>query len=913
MILKQIEIENVKSHKKTIIPFKKGLNVFHGGNGTGKSTVLEMIGFVLFDFLEGRKQDIYVRKIHRDNPKFGTVRLSIIGLKNEPYIIERTIGKPSVLVTNVLTNKEVKQVTDAFQLKKWIRKQIRVSNNIELENLFETSIGIPQGTFLVPFRKTAGKRKVYFDPILDLKIYDDMWKKFKNLADKIYSPALEELNLQISEFLGEIKQKSDLIEKKDRVVEEVKILIEQTTKNKELYKTLKKELDQLEEVKNKLETVRQEVEKVTITRDKEQETVSNLQVQVDEAKKAKKICDATQKASMRYEKLFENQSTLQSELKNLHQNQQDLKILIENYASLRTQEEGINKNKKESEEAVERVKNLGPKYDRSLELEREIKQNEEDLTIIVTIEEGLEKKRGRLEDIKSSMQVIQNYLNLIPKLEQNFKEYSAVEKHRDGLQQEIFKLESKLVIFTQNREELEAGKCPIFNQPCKNLEEGDANFNDLSFQIEEGEEILNEKKALLQVVQKKLEKKNEVEKKLKELKNSRIKFGEIQKQETDLKKEISKDQESTIKKTSFLAFKEALEREKEELTPIIEAYRKNKMKAEELPSLTKNALNLNQQVEKLRKSKETKELSVKGLEHLPAELDKIQNNLKSLKENHDFYQTNKQLAEQLPIKEKMLRKTVESLNQLKLLLRNQEELVRDIESKFDGVKYDHLVRETKIYESKITESQAQVNIKQDILSEYAEDINRIEQIEKELIEHNITKDKLEVQTFFISKMRIWLREFVPKMRKALISQINVVASEIYRELREEQNAVLTWQEDYGIQVATLKSKRDFFGLSGGEKMSAALAVRLAILKVLTETRFAFFDEPTTNLDETTRKNLSKIIHNIKGFEQLFVISHDDSFKRHSEYVVKFTKDQNEVTHIDYLTKKYDIRKHGAYG
>jgi len=71
---------------------------------------------------------------------------------------------------------------------------------------------------------------------------------------------------------------------------------------------------------------------------------------------------------------------------------------------------------------------------------------------------------------------------------------------------------------------------------------------------------------------------------------------------------------------------------------------------------------------------------------------------------------------------------------------------------------------------------------------------------------------------------------------------------------------------------------------------------------LTNANFAFFDEPTTNLDETTRKNLSKYIYNIKGFEQLFVISHDNSFKRHSEYVVKFTKDINETTHIDYITK-----------
>jgi exonuclease SbcC len=67
-------------------------------------------------------------------------------------------------------------------------------------------------------------------------------------------------------------------------------------------------------------------------------------------------------------------------------------------------------------------------------------------------------------------------------------------------------------------------------------------------------------------------------------------------------------------------------------------------------------------------------------------------------------------------------------------------------------------------------------------------------------------------------------------------------------------------------------------LSGGEQMAAALSVRLALLKQLSDIRVAFFDEPTTNMDAERRENLAQQISQIKHFDQLFVISHDDTFE-----------------------------------
>jgi len=60
-------------------------------------------------------------------------------------------------------------------------------------------------------------------------------------------------------------------------------------------------------------------------------------------------------------------------------------------------------------------------------------------------------------------------------------------------------------------------------------------------------------------------------------------------------------------------------------------------------------------------------------------------------------------------------------------------------------------------------------------------------------------------------------------------------------------------------------------------MAAALAIRLALIRRFSGLKIAFFDEPTHNLDEGRRENLAQAFYRITGFDQLFVISHDETF------------------------------------
>jgi exonuclease SbcC len=78
-------------------------------------------------------------------------------------------------------------------------------------------------------------------------------------------------------------------------------------------------------------------------------------------------------------------------------------------------------------------------------------------------------------------------------------------------------------------------------------------------------------------------------------------------------------------------------------------------------------------------------------------------------------------------------------------------------------------------------------------------------------------------------------------------------------------------------------------------MAAALSVRLALLRELSAIDVAFFDEPTSNLDDTRRDNLAEQILSVRntGFSQLFVISHDDTFEQVTNHIVRVRKEQGE--------------------
>jgi exonuclease SbcC len=83
-------------------------------------------------------------------------------------------------------------------------------------------------------------------------------------------------------------------------------------------------------------------------------------------------------------------------------------------------------------------------------------------------------------------------------------------------------------------------------------------------------------------------------------------------------------------------------------------------------------------------------------------------------------------------------------------------------------------------------------------------------------------------------------------------------------------------------------------LSGGQMMSAVVALRLALLQTI-GARIAFFDEPTSNLDAARRENLAQAFRAIDvgreevtehWYDQLFLVSHDVAFTEITDQMIQ---------------------------
>ncbi|HVG17594.1 MAG TPA: AAA family ATPase [Blastocatellia bacterium] len=147
------------------------------------------------------------------------------------------------------------------------------------------------------------------------------------------------------------------------------------------------------------------------------------------------------------------------------------------------------------------------------------------------------------------------------------------------------------------------------------------------------------------------------------------------------------------------------------------------------------------------------------------------------------------------------------------------------------------------------------------------------------------KERCEQLRSLSDFIRDLLRKAGPFITEAHLQSISMEANQLYRDITGNPMVSLRWDMGYEVILEEDGHERSFASLSGGEQMAAALAVRLALLKELSDLRIAFFDEPTTNMDEERRRNLAQQIGRIKDFDQLFVISHDDAFEGFTDRVV----------------------------
>jgi exonuclease SbcC len=120
-----------------------------------------------------------------------------------------------------------------------------------------------------------------------------------------------------------------------------------------------------------------------------------------------------------------------------------------------------------------------------------------------------------------------------------------------------------------------------------------------------------------------------------------------------------------------------------------------------------------------------------------------------------------------------------------------------------------------------------------------------------------------------------IRRAGPYVTRRLVQQVSLEAARLFADVMADHTGRLRWEDNYEIVLEKGGRDRVFQQLSGGEQMAAALSIRLALLR---------------DLDDVRRDGLAEQILSVKGFSQLFVISHDDTFERATHHIVRVRKE-----------------------
>ena len=199
--LKQIQLNNFLSHKKTKIPFKENQKLLIDGvSGSGKSSIVDAILWSIYG--KSRSDN---RFLIRKEAKKAEVILEL-----GEYKITRSVTDKNKHELTVHKNDELIETLGIKETQAYIEQEIVHSSYL----LFINSILYPQDTVDSFVKQTALKRKEIVLEIINASSYDGYYKKAKDSLNE-YKTSLEIENTKINTLKSNIGSEDEYINQID--------------------------------------------------------------------------------------------------------------------------------------------------------------------------------------------------------------------------------------------------------------------------------------------------------------------------------------------------------------------------------------------------------------------------------------------------------------------------------------------------------------------------------------------------------------------------------------------------------------------------------------------------------------------------------------------------------------------------
>jgi len=352
-------------------------------------------------------------------------------------------------------------------------------------------------------------------------------------------------------------------------------------------------------------------------------------------------------------------------------------------------------------------------------------------------------------------------------------------------------------------------------------------------------------------------------------------------------------------------------------TQVKEIKKQVKKQEKELSKINKKLKKLEKDEKNLEKQKDNMESLRKELEKyagLEEQIIATNRKIEENKESYDLYNRHINDSRKVESFEISIRKLNDRINKINEDLKILSREIVELEEKFDS-------EELQKSRDKSPELKTEIAVgKQDIknISREIESLSRDIEKMKSILDE-IKKIKKEIKEYKKS------REFALFLRKNVLDKIadragrhireniSMPAARIYH-LISGTNDELNWGDDYCVELRGKVGTRVDRQLSGGQFMMAVIALRLALLQKI-GSGIAFFDEPTSNLDEERRKNLAEALRSLDAYDdtrwynQLFLVSHDESFQGITGHNIELELNESGESEIAGYGKLYKGFRH----
>ena len=919
MQILSVTLKNFKTHRDKHFEFELGTNAICGENGAGKTSILEAIAWVLFNYQGSYTKDDLIR----NGASSAEARVAFISSRdNRTYEAQRSTSRGYTLYDPQL-DERLPYTRTKDEVLPWLRQHIGVAPGTDLSQLFANTIGVPQGTFTVDFLLTPEKRKPIFDTVLKVEEYRETYKQSNSLRkySEAQSQRLKDLIEQYEESLqswDELQARHQKLQTEIQMGEnQLAELEKQSQKLASQRQQMKEQAEQIQAAKNQQQQVNSQIE---AKQQAKQQSESNLVA----AREAADICKAQKPAYEAFlsieEKLKAFGEKSQQRQKLSREHQQSQQALTKDQSDLLRLETRLEQFDKAEQELAALADEIATQT--KLEAQREeVQQRSQSFANIRFQQQGLnqqtqqlEKELAQIDTELARLTTLKQTTVKIPQWEeqqtririqlsritaaQQFEQELRTLANKGQAQQDDYR--QKVAAALKTMEQWVTQFEPLDGQaiaPIKDtlfqggllskstLETLNGILSDLATQTDKA--TLEQQQ---QTVQKQLQQAYAHQGELAGAESRQAKRKQLVAQQTKTKQEIAQLSQQ-------LASEQSVAKSLLQVNDQLKQLGNPKGKQQLLQKTIAQKASVAAQHKELKAAQQSHIEKVEAIAQKLQAFEQLDEQIQTQQQAKQTHQTgylqylqNQQAAQQVEPLAKTVQAEAEAIAQLTTQKKAIASQLEDLTAAFNPEAFISIEKRFSEANSQADQLRGSLPQQQQRLSELNSQIESLKATAQKRDQAQIDLKQRERIKRFVKFARRVYKEAGPRITERYVHNISKEADRLFRELLGRSNVALTWSADYEISVQEGQHSRKFMNLSGGEQMCAALAVRLALLKVLADVDVAFFDEPTTNMDKHRRASLAEAIARIKSFKQLFVISHDDTFEQVTETVISVTRD-----------------------